>query len=61
MTGAVEIGFGTKDRELFTAHPSEDIVATEPLADLSCRFFEDGIAGEMAELIVDLFEMIEIE
>ena len=59
--GLAPIGFGQDDTELFSAAARNEVRSAKRLAASRSQFAQHGIAGGMAEPVIDAFEVVDIE
>ena len=58
LLGVVERRLGEDDRELVAAHPAGDVRGADDVADAVGHLGENGIAREVADLVVDRLEVV---
>ena len=54
-------GVGQYDHKLFAAQPRQKIRGSDCALECFCHRAQHGIAGRMAELVIDPFEMIKVD
>ena len=61
LVRVLEPRLGQDDRELVTADPAGDVGCADETAEPACKRGEDGVPCYMVVLVVDLFEVVDVE